>query len=314
MTVFGRDASNFDGTVTYAGLGFFTHKATEGISVVHDRYGDRLDAARANGVPVLGAYHVLRSPSAADGSYADQLRFWLGYLDAHTPWWRTHPHFMLQIDAERWPYDNVTAAEVLTFAALVAGSGEPGWKVTYASRGQYGDNLRGIATPLWNADYRGGPSYPGDGWVSSGGQPAGWAKYSDQDPVFLQYTSSGFDHNAYRGTLDQLLQLVEGTTKGTTMPTIPDAEWEAFRTGDLADKGNVHPRWVRLVLGLDPEAPFPTKPDGTLDTSQIPGIKQLLATLDAPAPVTLTDDQLATLAAKVAPLVADELAKRLGNG
>lgn len=218
MTVWLRDASNFDGTVSFDGLAGFTHKATEGISVVHDRYGPRLTAARDAGVPVLGAYHVLRSPSAANGSYAAQLAFWLGYLDAHTPWWRSHPHFILQIDAERWSYDNVSAAEVLTFAALLAGSGEPGWKVTYASRGQYGDSLKGIATPLWNADYRGGPAYPGDGWVSSGGSPAGWAPYSGQTPVILQFTSTGYDHNAYRGTLLQLLALT-AQNGATTMDT-----------------------------------------------------------------------------------------------
>lgn len=215
MTVLGRDASNFDTSVNYSGLGFFTHKATEGTGIVHDRYGPRLDEARAEGVPVLGAYHVLRTPGSGAGSLAEQLNFWLGYLDAHTPWWRTHPNFMLQVDAERWSYDNVAPPTVLSFARLLVG--QPGYHVTYASRGQYGDTLRGIATTLWNADYRGSTagSYPGDGWVSYGGQPAGWAPYSGQSPVFLQYSDTPYDKDAFRGSLSQLLALTSNPNGGT---------------------------------------------------------------------------------------------------
>lgn len=223
MTVFGRDASNFDGIINYAGLGFLTHKVTEGTGTVHDKYGPRLAAAKAAGVPVLGAYHVLRTPgSGGAGSLAAQLAFWVREMDARTPWWRTVP-FVLQVDAEKWPYDNVAASTVLAFADQLARSGLPGLKVTYASRGQYGDTLRGIATPLWNANYNGGPNYPGDGWAP------GWAPYSGQTPVFLQYTSTGYDHNAFRGNLDQLLALVGGgqhmsTTNGDDM-TPEEHEW-----------------------------------------------------------------------------------------
>jgi hypothetical protein len=176
MTVTIRDASNFDVSVNFAGLAGFTHKATEGISVVHDKYGQRLNAARSYGVPVLGAYHVVRTPNAANGSLVAQMRYWLAYLDYHTPWWRDHPNFMLQIDAERWSYDDVQSGTVIQFAGLLVNSGVPGWKVTYASRGQYGNSLRGIATPLWNADYRGSVngSYPGDnGPRTTASRPAG---------------------------------------------------------------------------------------------------------------------------------------------
>jgi hypothetical protein len=221
MTVQGRDASNFDDDpVDFSGLGFFTHKSTEGTTVVHDRYGARLAAARAAGVPVLGAYHVVRTPgSGGHGSLGAQLDYWFSYLDAHSSWWRSHPYFIMQVDAEKWPYDAVSAGTVRQFAELLVQSGVPCWKVTYASRGQYGDSLAGIATPLWNADYRGssGGSYPGDGWTSSGGQRAGWADYSGQTPVLLQYTSTPYDKDAYRGTLDQLKTLVGGD-----MATIDD--------------------------------------------------------------------------------------------
>jgi hypothetical protein len=206
MTLWGRDASDFDATVSYTNLSLFTHKSSEGIHTTHTQYGPRLTAARTAGVPVLGSYHVVRTPNASNGSLAEQLKFWVSRMDSQTPWWRTHPHWVLQIDAEKWPYDAVSASTVLQFAALLVDSGLPGWPVTYASRGQYGDTLRGIRTPLWNANYSGskGGTYPGDGWTP------GWAPYSGQTPVLLQYTSTPHDANAFRGSLDGLKALITG--------------------------------------------------------------------------------------------------------
>lgn len=303
MTVYGRDASNFDGTVDYSGLEFFTHKVTEGTGIVHDRYGPRLTAARDAGVPVLGAYHVLRTPgSGGAGSLAAQLAFWVAQMDLRTPWWRTHPHFMLQVDAERWPYDNVSAATVLAFADLLVRSGFPGYKITYASRGQYGDSLKGIATPLWNANYSGGPNYPGDGWAP------GWGAYSGQTPVFLQYTSAGYDHNAYRGTLDQLLALVGGT-KGTTMTLAPNELDLLQQCANVL--GASYARSAKAgdnpVLGIG---------------DQVSLLYDALVRHPAGA-VVLTAEQVSALAAQVAALmpkpptaadVVDELQRRLGNG
>jgi hypothetical protein len=277
VTVQGRDASNFDVSISFSGLGFFTHKATEGTSIVHDKYGARLAAARAAGVPVLGAYHVLRT-----GNLAQQLNFWLGYLDAHTPWWRTHPNFLLQVDAERWPYDDVSASTVLSFGRLLAGA--PGYHVTYASRGQYGDSLRGLPTALWNADYRGssGGSYPGDGWVSSGGQPAGWAAYSGQVPVFLQYTDSPYDKDAYRGSLDQLLaQTAQNGAAMTQLDDIESALINEVVAGSLSSRNALF-AWLRAVG----TGQFPTQTGTGLDWSHpvpapFPGLTQVSQKIDA---------------------------------
>lgn len=206
MTIFGRDASDFDASVSYGGLSFFTHKATEGTTVQHKQYGSRLNAAKAAGVPVLGSYHVVRTPgSGGAGSLAQQLAYWVAYQDAQTPWWRSWPHWVMQIDAEKWPYDPDAPSNVLAFADLLVRSGLPGWKVTYASRGQYADSLRGLVTPLWNANYNGsvGGSYPGDSYP-------GWTAYSGQTPVIDQYTSTPYDRNAFRGSLSQLLALTAG--------------------------------------------------------------------------------------------------------
>jgi hypothetical protein len=277
VTVQGRDASNFDVSVSFSGLGFFTHKATEGTGIVHDKYGARLAAARAAGVPVLGAYHVLRS-----GNLAQQLNFWLGYLDAHTPWWRTHPNFLLQVDAERWPYDDVAPSTVLNFGRLLVG--QPGYHVTYASRGQYGDSLRGLATALWNADYRGssGGSYPGDNFVSSGGQAAGWAPYSGQVPVFLQYTDTPYDRDAFRGSLDQLLAVT--AQNGAAMTQLDDIESALINevlAGSLSSRNALY-AWLRAVG----TGQFPTQTGTGLDWSRLtaapfPGLTQLSQKIDA---------------------------------
>jgi hypothetical protein len=284
MTVQGRDASNFDGSIDHAGLGFLTHKVTEGTSVIHDKFGPRLAAARTAGVPVLGAYHVVRTPgSGGAGSLASQLRFWVAQMDARTPWWRSVP-FILQIDAEKWPYDNVAAGTVLGFAALLVGSGLPGYKVTYASRGQYGDSLRGIATDLWNADYRAssGGSYPGDGWTVQHGSPAGWAPFSGKTPVFLQYTSTPHDKDAFRGDLNQLLALVKGSTAhltgASTVATIDDVL--ALLTNDI-DGGSLNAHnvlhWRLRGIQDQNDALLAQTPFGKPTT---PGLVQLAGKLD----------------------------------
>lgn len=210
MTLFGRDMSDFDTNETLSGLSFLTHKATEGTSVTHAKLAARLSAGRAAGIPVLGAYHVPRTPgNGGAGSVAAQAAFYLRYLDQQVPWWRSWPHWMHQVDLELWPYDNVSGSTGRAFVQALAQADPGRFIVTYASRGQYGNTLANWPTLLWNADYRGssGGSYPGDAWASTGGTAAGWCAYSGQVPAFLQYASTPYDKDAYRGTLDQLKSL-----------------------------------------------------------------------------------------------------------
>jgi hypothetical protein len=35
--------------------------------------------------------------------------------------------------------------------------------------------------------------------------------------------------------------------------------------------------WIRLVLGMRPDELFPTTPDGRIDTSKVPGLRQIAA-------------------------------------
>lgn len=222
MAEYLRDMSDYDTDETIAGYIGVTHKATEGTTITHAKYGPRLTRYRAQGVPVLGAYHVLRTPgSGGNGSLAAQLDFWLTTIDRVTPWWRDQP-FIMQVDAEKWPYDAVTLPEPLTheqaramlepahFADLVAARASTtvefctllaeqvphAYPICYASRGQYGDSLTGIPIDLWNAAYH-TAAYPGD-------TAADWASYSGRVPVFWQFTSTPYDRNAYRGTLADL--------------------------------------------------------------------------------------------------------------
>ena len=218
MTLFIWDASDFDwarGPMDLAaakadGITGFTHKATEGTSIKHTHTGEALNRARAAGMEFIGAYHVVRSVSTSA-----QVNYFLSYLDQVAPWWRTFPGFFLQVDLELWPYDQVSAATGMAFAsALVAA--QPKRVITYASRGQYGNSLAGIVTPLWNAAYGNDPAvhyplaYPGDG-------SSNWAPYSGWTPVFWQYgsqlrigTQPGADCSAFRGSLADLRTLIEG--------------------------------------------------------------------------------------------------------
>lgn len=282
MTVSGRDMSDFDTNESISGFQFVTHKATEGTLIAHEQYGPRLNRYRG-AVPVLGAYHVLRTPgNDGHGSLAAQLDYWVARMDDQTPWWRTVP-FMLQVDAEKWPYDNVLASTVLSFCDLLAHSGLPGWKVAYASRGQYGDSLTGCPLPLWNADYRGSSAglYPGDGWTSINGQPAGWASYSGRAPALLQYTSTPCDKNAFRGSLNDFLALIGGDPLADSAAQIQSL-WDAMFVGGSAT-GAGTPVKTNPSLG---------DTGGNSIIDKLDYVIQLLKTSQA---VTLTADQLAAL-------------------
>lgn len=296
MTVFGCDASDYDwgrGPMDVAamardGIQFFTHKATEGTTLRHAHYGAALTRARDAGIPVLGAYHVVRSL----GSLADQVRWYVAYLDEATPWWRSWPHWIDQVDLELWPYDRVAGSTGTAFADLLAAAtGKT--VVIYASRGQYGNSLSG-SRPLWNADYPSGAAghyrelYPGDA-------ARGWMSYSGRTPVIWQYTSNatiggqtGCDANAFRGTLDQLLALVAGTSSpGGSV---------ALDQGDIVDICSGVVQWATragaLPAGYRGAHTNLLTIEAQINAAQN-SLDALKAAAVAPAPIVLTADQLA---------------------
>jgi GH25 family lysozyme M1 (1,4-beta-N-acetylmuramidase) len=231
VTLFFWDASDFDwgrgpmdlNAAKADGITAFTHKATEGTSVKHNHTGEALSRALNAGFEFIGAYHVVRSINVSA-----QVDYFLSYLDQVAPWWRAFPGFFMQVDLELWPYDQVSASTGMAFAsALVAA--QPKRVITYASRGQYGNSLTGIITPLWNAAYGSDPAvhyplaYPGDG-------SSNWAPYSGWTPVLWQYgsrtiigTQPNCDASAYRGSLDDLRVLIKGANMSSEWhPGEPD--------------------------------------------------------------------------------------------
>jgi GH25 family lysozyme M1 (1,4-beta-N-acetylmuramidase) len=231
VTIFGWDASHYDGergeidlaVLTRAkaeGIEFFTHKIGEGLSNTDVTAAGALVAARDAGIRVIGGYYFIHS-----GDMAAQAQRCIDLADRYVPWWRKFDGWFWQTDAETDTGGHLPLpAEVKQFSdVLAARSGKR--VVVYASHGQYGDRLTGLGHPLWNANYPSGRAggfkalYPGNAY-------AGWGAYSGQAPVICQYTSSATiagrttcDANAYRGTIDQLLNLIGATT--VTAPT-PD--------------------------------------------------------------------------------------------
>src|SRR5258706_16112788 len=218
MTTFGWDASNYDDPPSMRdGIDFYSHKAAEGHHTYYDReYGVSLNNARNLGIPVLGAYYVNHP-----GSVNDQVDWFVQILDQDTPWWRTHPCFILQIDAEKFSYmpSAPTKAEIQAFGdRLVNVHGVLHNRIlAYAPQWLYGNTLTGISYRLWASAYGGNPVghyravYPGD---ADGKR---WQAYSGQVPMILQYGSNTTignqttcDANAYRGTLQQLMTDLSG--------------------------------------------------------------------------------------------------------
>ncbi len=311
-TQFGWDASDYDwgrGPMNLAaaaqdGIVFFTHKATEGISTRHRHYGEALRRARDAGIPVLGAYHVVRTAPAV----SSQVSYMLSYLDSQTPWWRDHPYFFIQVDLELWDYDAVPAAVGEAFAdAISQATGKV--SVIYASRGQYGNQLNGTSHELWNANYGSDPQvHFKTAYSARGGDTGpGWTSYSGKTPVIWQYgarTTIGTQHicdaNAFRGTLADLQTLVSG---GSVMTPAQEATLNRI-DGRLTS--------IFYDLPTNPYGEGSTKDEANMNRAHLDRIEA--------KPVTLTEaDRAAIIAGVVAELrqhlptpeqIADAVGKR----
>lgn len=294
MTLYGWDASHYDGPLSRAildraraeGISFFTHKIAESLQDTEGTLDDTaLAAARDAGMPFVGGYFVART----NATPAAQVAAWVRLLNAGEPWWRDFPGFFVQIDLERWPYDNVPASvgiecghrlrDALDRVALL-----------YASRGQYGDSLTAWDGPLWNANYSAGPAYPGDGWLP------GWTPYSGRVPAILQYTSSATiaglstcDKNAFRGSLADFAAMIGGRQMGYLDD--PNAAAEAWRVDALHQ-------------GTDTVQGGPTAGEPMWLVAEV---KRIAAKLDQPTAVTLTDADRLAIAAQVTADLAAEL-------
>jgi hypothetical protein len=228
--IFGWDASDYDHdrgmraqhieAAAGEGIAFFVHKATEQTTTTvhrHELFGAKLGAARAAGIPFLGAYVVARTgvPEAAQAVTA------AGFVREHAPFLLDEPDgfrdFFWQIDLGHWPHDKVDAAVGERLAReLEQLTGRRA--VLYAPRWAYGDGIPGDR-PLWNSDYRGSgdPAHFRQQWerVRAAAANRGFDPMSGRVPHILQYASDAViggqhtcDANVFRGTVDDFAAML----------------------------------------------------------------------------------------------------------
>ena len=216
--VWGWDASGHDwkrGPMNFnaarkAGISFFTHKCTEGSTFKTRQYQQGLRRARAAGIPVLGAYHVLWP-----GKPLEQARVFFNEVNQKTPWWKQVP-WIWQLDAEKFdsmPRAPTPAESKKFFDELRRLAGGKGWFVAYAPRWLYHDRFR-IGCDLWASDY-GGSGAPRPFKQQYKGVPASsWQAYSGRKPRVLQFASDAVigtqhtcDANRFDGNLEALVAL-----------------------------------------------------------------------------------------------------------
>ncbi|ADG98559.1 glycoside hydrolase family 25 [Segniliparus rotundus DSM 44985] len=212
MPLWGVDISNNNGAVDLAqvraeGFEFVAAKVTEGSSFNDSFWPRNRDAARANGLILIG-YHYVRDGDA-EGQAAN--------LAAHIG----DPAVPVALDFEAnsggWANFQAVSAAVQRRGMRVALSYVPRWYWQ-----QIGSPDISGAPGLWASAYVNGSGYasvlyPGDDW-------RGWEPYGGNEPIILQFSSSGHvagktvDVNAFRGTREDLLALL-----GTAAPTQPTA-------------------------------------------------------------------------------------------
>jgi Glycosyl hydrolases family 25 len=221
------------------GISLFTHKSSEGNTYLDPHFAQAMSRAQQAKFPVLGAYHVLWPENPV--SQADD---WYSKVDANASFWRQHPCWIWQIDAELFqnftPYRQPTVDEINACGdRIVARSGsKPSQVVVYAPEWLYGNSLARLKYRLlWASNYVPGSGgfkqlYPGDGSKR-------WHDYSGITPTILQYTSSATiagqapaDANAVRVSTESELQqlFLQGDPVSATGPASWDAaDWTAVR-------------------------------------------------------------------------------------
>lgn len=222
-TIFGWDMSHYDapsiGSAIKEGYVFITHKiGGDAVDQEADDWWNQVKGTNPSQV-LLGGYWVLRPD--LPGSATSKADSFLAKLDAACPGWRNRP-FILQVDCERWGDSSgkkmPNLAYIHAFCDRLRSKMPKLMPIVYASEGEYGDRLKGIRYPLWNARYRLGyqEGYGSELYARSGGDSGlGWNAYSGKVPAVWQFTSSAkiagqttCDANAFRGTLQQLVKLL----------------------------------------------------------------------------------------------------------
>ncbi len=223
---FGWDTSHYDGHLTAAvlnrakaqGIQFWTHKLGEGVGDI-DPFAAEAFAAGLGLFDVVGGYWFIHGN---DDPKAEAAKC-VAVADQVAPGWRDKPGWFFQTDAEVSSTGLPSPAYTKAFSDTLADlSGKT--VVVYASAGMYGNRLAGLGHFLWNAHYGTNPTgTPAALYAAQGGnKSAGWNTYSDQVPLLLQFGSGATvaglttcDANAFRGTIDELLEQIMTTVDVT---------------------------------------------------------------------------------------------------
>lgn len=204
MTIFGYDLSSYQHGFDVAGAPgeFVILKCTEGTYYVDADYPGWVPAAHSAGKLVI-AYHFLKAESSPAAQTA-----WLAahigntglpvMLDVETSGAsRPDLGFVLQtIDTMRLRGLNVRLVYLPRWYWEQIGS----------------PDLSGLAARqigLVSSSYPGGSGYPGDGGV-------GWQPYGGMTPLLWQFTDTPLDNNAFRGSIEELRNFLEGTEVNLT--------------------------------------------------------------------------------------------------
>jgi len=245
MTRYCWDASHYDwdrgpmnlAAARSAGISMMTHKCGEGYGTheYHDpRFDDWSARARPVGFPVAGSYYVNHP-----GDQVAQAKLWVADVNAKAPWWRDHPCWVWQIDAEwfqnmpRQP--NTSEINALGDEVVDRTGCHPSQVLIYAPEWLYGNTLAGLRyRQLWASAYGGNPvtgfkaAYPGDDSTRL------WDPYSGVVPVIAQYgsrlqigTQPGCDASGIRVTSDAALQALFTDTPEDDMTPDQEAKLDA---------------------------------------------------------------------------------------
>jgi GH25 family lysozyme M1 (1,4-beta-N-acetylmuramidase) len=208
MTIAFPDISNFQkGLRIQPGTVAVCAKSTEGTYFTDPSYSDFKTQAAAVGA-LFWAYHFL-----VEGNGAAQADYCFRFAGASVP---------VMLDVEPIPAQNSTPgiAEILAFTARYRQLGGrvcvaylPRWYWEHLGR----PDLTVLGLPIVASGYPGGYSDTDANWSPYGGvTPSIW-QYTDSQP----YGGMSVDFNAFRGTVQELAALINGTSTGTSTGTTP---------------------------------------------------------------------------------------------
>lgn len=285
MGTFGQDWSSFqDPDPSTAGLGFAVVKRTEGLGYVNPDGVLQVAHARANGL-VVGHYHY---PHMANSPTAEADRF----LSVAAP---ASGDFVV-LDWEGYDSANQGVSFSTQIAYKVAWLAHVRAAVPQLQVGTYAN------TDYLNRDPKG--AYGDFLWIATANRPAGQPGIS-HDWLFHQYGASGVDRDFCPLTLDQLRAWSHA--KEDDMTPLQAKQLQELHDALVGFKG-----WD--YANIDERKADPHSPDawGKLGAT-LANSKATLTAVKAAAPVTLTDAQVAALAAQVVPVLVPQLVTALGH-